>query len=121
MEACRSKTLDLPSLTVEPPPEKEKSSPKVQSPLPSTTTGSQSRNELIVQFINFAVGSDVQDATSYLERNDWDLDRAVLQFCDERRPTPSQRKLNRKLGRLVELSRQFLDFRVLVFLCLSFS
>ncbi|XP_018514771.1 uncharacterized protein LOC103867581 isoform X3 [Brassica rapa] len=99
MEACRSKTLDLPSLTVEPPPEKEKSSPKVQSPLPSTTTGSQSRNELIVQFINFAVGSDVQDATSYLERNDWDLDRAVLQFCDERRPTPSQRKLNRKLGR----------------------
>ncbi|WZY92576.1 hypothetical protein YC2023_064905 [Brassica napus] len=98
MEACRSKTLDLPSLTVEPPPEKEKSSPKVQSPLPSTTTGSQSRNELIVQFINFAVGSDVQDATSYLERNDWDLDRAVLQFCDERRPTPSQRKLNRKLG-----------------------
>ncbi|CDY17124.1 BnaA05g10640D [Brassica napus] len=119
MEACRSKTLDLPSLTVEPPPEKEKSSPKVQSPLPSTTTGSQSRNELIVQFINFAVGSDVQDATSYLERNDWDLDRAVLQFCDERRPTPSQRKLNRKLGRLVELIRQFLDFRVLVFLCLS--
>ncbi|RID61990.1 hypothetical protein BRARA_E01093 [Brassica rapa] len=100
MEACRSKTLDLPSLTVEPPPEKEKSSPKVQSPLPSTTTGSQSRNELIVQFISFAVGSDVQDATSYLERNDWDLDRAVLQFCDERRPTPSQRKLNRKLGRL---------------------
>ncbi|CAN6996460.1 unnamed protein product [Brassica rapa subsp. trilocularis] len=114
MEACRSKTLDLPSLTVEPPPEKEKSSPKVQSPLPSTTTGSQSRNELIVQFISFAVGSDVQDATSYLERNDWDLDRAVLQFCDERRPTPSQRKLNRKLGRLVELIRQFLDFRVLV-------
>ncbi|KAG2289232.1 hypothetical protein Bca52824_048836 [Brassica carinata] len=101
MEACRSKTLNLPSLAVEPPPEKEKSSrSEVQSPLPSTTTGSQSRNELIVQFINFAVGSDVQDATSYLERNDWDLDRAVLQFCDERRPTPSQRKVNRKLGRL---------------------
>ncbi|KAF3555888.1 hypothetical protein F2Q69_00011417 [Brassica cretica] len=101
MEACRSKTLNLPSLAVEPPPEKEKSSrSEVQSALPSTTTGSQSRNELIVQFINFAVGSDIQDATSYLERNDWDLDRAVLQFCDERRPTPSQRKLNRKLGRL---------------------
>lgn len=101
MEACRSKTLNLPSLAVEPPPEKEKSSrSEVQSALPSTTTGSQSRNELIVQFINFAVGSDVQDATSYLGRNDWDLDRAVLQFCDERRPTPSQRKLNRKLGRL---------------------
>ncbi|KAF8092582.1 hypothetical protein N665_0411s0041 [Sinapis alba] len=99
MEACRSKTLQLPSLKVESPPEKEKSSPKVLSPLPSTT-GSQSRNELIVQFFNFAVGSDIQDATSYLERNDWDLQRAVLQFGNERRPTPFQRKLNRKLGRL---------------------
>ncbi|KAG2289233.1 hypothetical protein Bca52824_048837 [Brassica carinata] len=58
-----------------------------------------------------------EEAIFYLEGLDWDLDaameacrsktlnlpsrdRAVLQFCDERRPTPSQRKVNRKLGRL---------------------
>ncbi|CAH8389284.1 unnamed protein product [Eruca vesicaria subsp. sativa] len=93
MEACRSKTLDLPSLT-----EKEKaSSPEVPS-----------RNELIVKFYNLAVGSDTRDATSYLERNDWDLQRAVSQFFDERFPTASQRKMNRKLRRLE--SMRFLDY-----------
>lgn len=102
MEACRSKNLNFPSLAVESPPEKEESSPEVQSELPSTTTtDSQSRDELIAQFVSFAVGSDTQDAASYLERSDWDLQRAVSQFHDERRrPTASQRKMNRKLGRL---------------------
>ncbi|KAJ4891508.1 ubiquitin-associated (UBA)/TS-N domain-containing protein-related [Raphanus sativus] len=90
MEACRSKNLNFPSLAVESPPEKEESSPY-----------SQSRDELIAQFVSFAVGSDTQDATSYLERSDWDLQRAVSRFRDERRrPTASQRKVNRKLGRL---------------------
>ncbi|KAL0863826.1 hypothetical protein Bca101_042944 [Brassica carinata] len=100
MEACRSKTLNFPSLTtVESPPEKEESSSEVRSAPPSTTDP-QSINELIAQFYNFAVGPDLQDATSYLERNDWDLQPAVSQFCDDRRSSPSQRKPNRKLGRL---------------------
>lgn len=99
MEACRSKNLNFPSLAVEPPAEKEESSPEVRSELPSTD--SHSRDELIAQFVSFAAGSDTQDATSYLERSDWDLQRAVSQFCAERRrPTASQRKMNRKLGRL---------------------
>ncbi|XP_024004121.1 uncharacterized protein LOC18027605 [Eutrema salsugineum] len=104
IEACRSQTLQLPSLTLESSPGNEKSAPEAPYKPPLMTDSrpsssqppNQLRNELIKSFCEaaFGFGATVEEAIQYLERRDWDPNKAFNCFFEERRRTPSQRKSN---------------------------
>ncbi|ESQ51891.1 hypothetical protein EUTSA_v10017728mg [Eutrema salsugineum] len=101
IEACRSQTLQLPSLTLESSPGNEKSAPEAPYKPPLMTDSrpsssqppNQLRNELIKSFCEaaFGFGATVEEAIQYLERRDWDPNKAFNCFFEERRRTPSQR------------------------------